>query len=371
MSYRKDFNRLLADEEFQNGIINFNSFEGEKKKTFINRYSITKDEFIKARTIINGLSFKEKNFSDEELDYLWKRLGIENPAIPIRPKQKRRKITIWISRVAAILFIPLLITSVWLFDETQKLQSYKGNEIDNLTGLYNTIYAPVGGKAKAVLPDGSEVWLNSGSSILYPILSKPSYREVKLIGEGFFKVVKNQEKPMLVSASGIEVKVYGTTFNINAYDDNPDIETVLIEGNISIKKTDEKGSSINVEYEIEPGEIGRLNREKNTISIAKVDNMDVYAGWVTGKYVFKNTELKNILKRLEKIHSVEFILEDKTIGEYSLDATFDGQSIDRIMEIFAISLPIKWRAIGADQNIDKSFSTRKIIISKDKSRELQ
>ncbi|MGV8091433.1 MAG: FecR family protein [Mangrovibacterium sp.] len=370
MTYRKDFNELLADEEFQDGIFNFNSFDSEGKKAFIRRYAVNKEEFIKARTILSGLNFKEADFSEKELNYLWERLDIGN-AITLSPKLQSRKIISWFSKAAAILFIPLLIVSIWFFYKTLKLESFRDENISRLAGAYNTVFAPVGGRAKAVLPDGSEVWLNSGSSVQYPLLSNQAYREVKLTGEGFFKVAKNPDKPMFVSASGMQVKVYGTTFNMNAYEDNADIETVLVEGEISIVKLNKKGNPMDTEYKIKPGEVGRLNKQKNTVSITRANNMDVFTGWVNGKYVFRNTSFKSILERLEKIHNVKFVLEDKTLGDYSFDATFEDQNIDRIMEIFAVSLPIKWKSVNAEQKDDKTFSVRKIIISKDKSGEIK
>ncbi len=371
MLYRKDFHKLLADEEFQSGIIHFDSFDRDKKKTFIKRYSINKEEFVKARTVINGLNFKEIDFTEAELNYLWEKLGIETTIIPLRSKIRNKKIINWVNRVAAILFIPLLITSIWFFNKTQKLESFKKEKIDRMTGVCNTVFAPVGGKTKAVLPDGSEVWLNSGSSIEYPILGKETCREVKLTGEGFFKVVKKPDKPMLVTVPGMLVKVYGTTFNINAYEDNPDVKTVLVEGEISIAKLGPKGNPANTEYKMKSGEVGKLNRQRNTIAITKANNMDVFTGWVNGKYVFKNTPFKEILKRLERLHNVEFILKDKALGDYNFDATFEDQNIDRIMEIFAVSLPIKWESVRGEQNNNKTFLAKRIIISKDMSRELQ
>jgi transmembrane sensor len=370
MTSRKDVDILLADEEFQNGIIHFSSLEKEKKKAFVKRYSLSKEEFIRARTILGGLSFKEPDFSEEELNYLWKRLGIENSIITLRPKLQNRKIIHWFSQAAAILFLPLLIVSIWLFDKSIKLESFQSEKVDQLTKIYNTVSAPVGGKTKAVLPDGSEVWLNSGSSIRYPLLSKQEYKEVKLTGEGYFKVVKDPDKPMFVTTSGMQVKVYGTTFNISAYEDDPDIETVLVEGKISIVKLNGKDNPPNIEYKMKPGEVGRLNRQKNTIAFTKANNMEIFTGWVNGKYVFKNTQFKEILRRLERLHNVQFVLEDKSLEDYNFDATFEDQNIDRIMEIFAVSLPIKWRSVKAEQNNDKTFSTRRIIISKDTSREL-
>ncbi len=368
MTYRKDFNDLLSDEEFQNGIFNFNFFSNEEKRAFIRRYSVNKEEFIQARTILSGLDFQGTRFSEEELNYLWGKLGIET-ATTLSSKLKSGTMMNWFSKAAAILFIPLLVTSVWLSYKTVKLEAFKDENIDRLAGTYNTVFAPVGGRTKAVLPDGSEVWLNSGSSVQYPVLNDQAYREVKLTGEGFFKVMKNPNKPMFVSAAGIRVKVYGTTFNMNAYEDNTDIETVLVEGEISIVKLNKEGKPENTEYKVKPGEVGRLNRLQNTISVAPAVNIDVFTGWVNGKYVFRNTSFKSILERLEKIHHVNFVLEDQTLGDYSFDATFEDQNIDRIMEIFAVSLPIKWRSVHAEQKDDKTFSARKIFISKTKTGE--
>ncbi|WP_423130193.1 FecR family protein [Gaoshiqia sp. Z1-71] len=371
MTDRNHFNELLADEEFQNGLIHFDLLDEASRKALIKRYSVGKKEFIKARTLIGGLSFKETRFSEEELNYLWERLGIGTSANLPRPKLHTRTIINWVSRIAAILFIPLFITSLWFFNKTQQLTSFKNEEIDRLAGIYNTVSAPLGGRTKAVLPDGSEVWLNSGSSVQYPIVGDPAYREVKLSGEGFFRVIKDPEKPMLVTVSGMQVKVYGTTFNLRAYDDDPDVEAALVEGEISIVKLNGKGNQSDTEYRMKPGEMGRLDRGKDMLTVTRADHMDVFTGWVNGKYVFRNKPFKGILNRLERLHNVEFVLEDRTLEEYNFNATFEDQNIDRIMEIFAVSLPITWRSVKAEKNNDTTFSTRKIIISRDNTRRLQ
>ncbi len=371
MNGHKDFYKLLAEEEFQNGIIHFDALDQVNKKAFLKRYSIRPDEFNRARTILNGLSFKGKDFSDEELNNLWKRLGIKNSLTTLKPKLKTREIVRWFSKTAAILFIPLFVVSVWLFYRTWQLESFKREKVEQLTTLFNMVSAPAGGKTKAVLPDGSEVWLNAGSSIRYPLLSKPAYREVELSGEGFFNVTHDPEKPMLVTASGIQVKVYGTTFNIRAYEDDPDIETVLIDGKISMTRLNGKGIPAGTEWKMNPGELGTLNRQKNTISVTEASNTDVYTGWINGKYVFKNTPFRDILRRLERLHNVEFVLEDKTLGDYRFDATFKDQNVDRIMEIFSVSLPIKWTSVNAEKSNDQTFSVKRILISRDQSKEFQ
>lgn len=364
MTSRKDFYELLSDEGFQNGIFNFDSFDSDGKKAFVRQYSIDQEEFVKARAVLSGLSFKEVSFSEEELDYLWERLDIGRGKGAKLANAKTTRLAGWLYRAAAVLLIPLLIASAWLFYQNTQLKSFNKESIGRLAGVYNTVAAPVGGRAKAVLPDGSEVWLNSGSSVQYPVLANPAYREVKLTGEAFFKVVKNPHQPMFVHAPGVQVKVYGTTFNMNAYDENGVIETILIDGAISLVKLNKEGDPESTEYKMKPGEVGRLNRQQNTISIDRAANPEVFTGWVNGKYVFRNQSFRNILKRLEKIHNVTFVLEDKSLGDYSFNATFEDQNIDRIMEIFAVSLPIQWRSVQAEQKDDNTFSERRIIISK-------
>lgn len=366
---RKEFDILLGNEDFQNDLINFTAFSEKEKQTFKEKYSINKKQFVQAKTIIDSLNFKPVSFSEAELDYLWNELGIESAQTNRETKTDIGRYINWFSKIAAILFVPLLVGTIWFASRTQQAELISSNEITRLSEVYNTVYAPLGGKTKAILPDGSEVWLNSGSSLQYPIVSKKDFREVNLTGEGFFKVVKNKKKPMMVSASGMQVKVYGTTFNINAYDNNQNIETVLVEGKISIVNSDNTGKVAENEFVMKPGEIGIVNKEKRTISIEKVGNIDVFTGWVDGQYVFKNAQFKNILKRLELLHNVKFELRDKTLGDYYFDATFEDQNIDRIMEIFELSLPIKWKPINAKRN-QNGFSTKTIIITRDKSKEI-
>ena len=371
MNERMDFNLLLADEDFQNEIIRFYELSEKEKKAFIKNYSLNRSEYVKARNIITGLGYKGFEFSDGELNYLWKSLGIRKSEKSLDILPDRRKFVSLISKVAAILFIPLLLGSLWFVYKTNELQSFKKENIERLSVIYNTIYAPPGGKTKAVLPDGSEVWLNSGSSIQYPLLSKEDYREVKLSGEAFFHVVKKPDKPMLVSTSGMQIKVYGTTFNINAYEDHSVFETALVEGKISVVKLDKNGSPTDTEYKMKPGELGRIYRDYNEIEITDVSNMEVYTGWVSGKYVFKNLPLSDILKRLERIHNVELVLEDKKLGDYKFDATFSDQNIEEIMEIFAVSLPIQWKSTKVIQNNDHTFVKKRIIISRDNVKTIQ
>mgnify|MGYP000927263777 CR=1 FL=1 len=106
MTDKRNFYELLADEEFQEGIIHFHSFDWEKKKDFIKQYSIERAELVRAGVIINGLCFKEEEFSQDEINYLWERFGKENAILPIRVKSGKWHLLGWFTNIAAILFVP-------------------------------------------------------------------------------------------------------------------------------------------------------------------------------------------------------------------------------------------------------------------------
>jgi transmembrane sensor len=105
------------------------------------------------------------------------------------------------------------------------------------TALYNTLTTPPGGVYQLILPDGSKVWLNSESSIKYPVFFAGKERKVEISGEAYFEVLKDASKPFKVKINGsVEVEVLGTSFNINSYEDEPTIRTTLLEGSVSVRK---------------------------------------------------------------------------------------------------------------------------------------
>uniref|UniRef100_UPI003216A3FA FecR family protein n=1 Tax=uncultured Draconibacterium sp. TaxID=1573823 RepID=UPI003216A3FA len=363
---KQNLDILLSDIQFQNGLAEFELWSMPQKKLFLKKYGLTQKQFVEAKTIVDGLAFKERTFSDHELDYLWNTISFEN--ISTKETKKGQISLGWFRKIAAILILPVIGFSAYLLLQNIELNNFKEEKVEMLSDLYNTVYAPLGGKTKALLPDGSEVWLNSGSSLKYPVLGNSNYREVLLNGEAFFKVKKNPDVPMFVKTSDMDVKVYGTSFNVNAYSDNEDISVVLVEGKVSLStKTGENGKEIF----LTPGEIGTLNKTRKHVFIAKASNTLQYTGWMNGIHVFRNTRFKTILNRLEKIYNVEFILDDKQLGEYYFDATFEGQNIDKIMDIFQVSLPIKWQRINTGKQQENYFGLETIKITRDETRILK
>ncbi|MEC3880096.1 FecR family protein [Parapedobacter sp. 10938] len=172
---------------------------------------------------------------------------------------------------------------------------------------WNTIRTPKGGQYKLVLADGTTVWLNAASALRYPLAFDGKRRVVELLeGEGYFEVTPNKEKPFQVVSKGQYINVVGTTFNINAYEDEPTVRTTLIEGTIKVVSVPRDGSADSMSILLKPGEETTLLG--NSLRKQKA-NMATAVGWKNGMFVFDNTDLKAILRQISRWYDFEVDLE--------------------------------------------------------------
>lgn len=161
---------------------------------------------------------------------------------------------------------------------------------------FNTISTPQGGQYKIVLPDESEVWLNALSSIRFPTSFEGDSRNVDITGEVYFEVKEDTLKPFLVKTPGQTIKVLGTQFNINAYENEPAILTTLVEGSIEVVAG-------NRSIRIQPGQ-QTVNDKYNKMNVQKV-NTDQVIAWKDGLFQFWNTDLQEIMRQLSRWYGVE------------------------------------------------------------------
>lgn len=185
-----------------------------------------------------------------------------------------------------------------------------GNKDEN---LYNTITTPPGGQYHVVLPDGSKVWLNAGSSLRFPLSFTGSERKVTVTGEAFFDVVKmkrgKQQLPFLVNiqqhgAANGEVQVLGTRFNINAYDDELSVKTTLLKGSVRFVPDGRPELAAT----IIPGQQADYNRN-GLLQIRTPDTSSV-AAWREGKFIFQNESIQSIMRQLARWYNVKVIFRD-------------------------------------------------------------
>lgn len=184
----------------------------------------------------------------------------------------------------------------------------------------NQLIVPRGGEYSIRLSDGTRVWLNSASELKYPVHFNDTTRKVYLKGEAYFQVAHNQQKAFIVVTDDIEVKVYGTEFNINTRAEDC-VQTTLVNGSVSIR------NAAMPEKRLRPDQMAEYNRKTGLLAIADVDVAN-YIGWKSGVYVFENRTIDQIMEELSLWYDIEvFFMNNAARGQ-----RFSG-SLPRYREI--------------------------------------
>lgn len=174
---------------------------------------------------------------------------------------------------------------------------------------YNTIATPRGGKYQLNLPDGTKVWLNAASSLKFPVNFAANERRVELSGEAYFEVSKNRQRPFHVKTTGQDLEVLGTHFNINAFKDEVETRTTLLEGAVKILPFNYHSNLANpVEAILKPGQQAVLGSQG--LNIVKADVGEVMS-WKNGMFQFNDTELSSIMRQASRWYDVDVVYEGK------------------------------------------------------------
>ncbi|MGQ1910598.1 FecR family protein [Marinifilum sp. RC60d5] len=211
-----------------------------------------------------------------------------------------------------------------------KIDSTKGIVYDTKASnrqelIYNTIKVARGQEYNMQLADGTKVWMNADSELKFPVEFVGTNRKVFLKGEAYFDVAKNKNKQFIVNAHGQDVKVYGTEFNVNAYDESL-VKTVLVEGCVSVTM-----ESYGVEEEMLPGELFMANCKNGSTSKQKVD-VYPYIAWKDGNFIFRNERLEDIMQRLERWYQIKVFFADHESKEQLLVGDMKRyDSIDKLL----------------------------------------
>ena len=184
----------------------------------------------------------------------------------------------------------------------------------------NTLVIPYGNRSTVLLADGTKVWLNAGSRLIYPSRFVDRKREVFLVGEAFFDVAKNEEQPFQVSTPDIKVEVLGTRFNISAYPEENIVQTVLAEGRIKQSWTIE--GFFDDSKELLPGQIMLANKQEKATSVHVV-NTDYYTSWTEGYLMFSNSDLNRVVKKLERFYNIRFRYDNPMDGSIKISGKLD------------------------------------------------
>lgn len=179
--------------------------------------------------------------------------------------------------------------------------------------LYNTLTTDKGQIYTTLLSDGTKVWLNSQSTLRYPVAFVGDIRKVEVTGEAYFEVAHSDGHPFIVNANGMEVQVVGTHFDVNSYENEAEMRTTLLEGKVRVTK----GSSLTV---LAPGQQAQLNKQTEKITRNDKVDVDEVVAWRYGYFQFSDADLKTVLRQLVRWYDVDISYEGKIP-----DMTFMGK----------------------------------------------
>ncbi len=188
------------------------------------------------------------------------------------------------------------------------------DKIDTDTNCNFKVVVPSGKNYQLILIDGTEVELNSNSTFTFNNATKTKERNVVLIGEAFFDVAHDKERPFKVQSSDMLVEVLGTEFNISNYPDQKYTSTTLVEGSIKVSNPQNESKII------KPGHQAKLYHNQNAIEI-DIANVQTITAWTTGRMIFNNEKLENLLPKLNKWFNVEFKIEGAAINNFKFTGT--------------------------------------------------
>lgn len=236
-----------------------------------------------------------------------------------------------LSAAAAAILVLIGISGYLSYNEGYKKQNSQLITLEN----------PLGMKSSILLPDGSKVILNAGSTLIYPNAFIESERKVRIKGEGYFEVTHDARHPFIVHTDGIHVKVLGTKFNVKAYEDENNIEVTLTEGSVLVGVENSKSS-----LKIEPTQQVRFDKTRK--SLVKQDvNLNNYTAWKDGKFYFNRITFDHIARQLERKFNVHVRIDSEKLRNTLFTGDFvRGENLEQILRVIALDKRIKYQIAG-------------------------
>jgi len=270
--------------------------------------------------------FNDKPLSEINIDNVLHKIHHQ---IHVEDRQtKSKRFIAFFQRAAAILIVPLVLSflAIYYFQPTPGTPEMAIAEIQ----------CPMGVCTKFVLPDGTTGFLNSGSTLEYPVIFT-NHRYVKLQGEAFFDVAHSNKKPFTVKTAHTGIKVLGTRFNVMAYKNDNNEEVTLEQGKVEVSSPGGKLLDI-----LQPGQKLVLNTTARTYQTKNVEALQ-YSAWTEGKLVFRNENMQEVAKRLGRWYNADIEIADKELMRYAFRATFTDEPLNEVLKLLALTAPLKYK----------------------------
>ena len=271
-----------------------------------------------------------------QLDTLWQRIDQH------KANGRRRIEGRWFLRIgwlaAAAVFVALLSVGIMEYRKDHAPQIEK----------FHSITADYGRTSAVVLPDGSTVKLNSGTTLTYPVEFDQNLREVKLVGEAFFDVTHDPVRPFLVHADNLTVRVLGTVFNVKAYKEDSNVETTLIEGKVQVLMDNEPDKFVT----LSPNEKltvakhsgnsktqalrGELNLKVQPIKVKPSEDIEEIA-WLDHKLAFSNASFGDVARMIERKYNVRMVFQQERLKSELITGVFENEPLSKALNLLQMS----------------------------------
>ncbi|WP_321285880.1 FecR domain-containing protein [uncultured Sunxiuqinia sp.] len=240
------------------------------------------------------------------------------------------------NRVAAILILPLLLLSAWalvrIFDQPADFTEQP------FVQSVQEVLCPVGTRSKVILPDGSKVWLNAGTTLKYNLPFSSTNRNIELHGEAFLDVAKMENSEFKIYSNNVEVVVHGTQFNFRSYHLDDRVEVCLVEGSIDLNIHGEDKSL--KQAKLKPGDHLSYNKEKKSTELISQD-LNKFIAWRKGLLVFDDAPLVEVARELERWYGVDVEIADESLLSFRYTTTFEDESIQQVVDLLELSSSMK------------------------------
>ncbi|HYQ58023.1 MAG TPA: FecR domain-containing protein [Draconibacterium sp.] len=314
------------------------SQENDEVETWINQSDKNREEFEQYKNMLNKVNswYQAKKFDDETA---WKNVHTQIRPVKARSIQlqkTRKEVIAQFYKYAAIVVIALLLGSFAYYLGFRNLdKAYYSEVISARDQVLNEF----------VLPDGSVVTLNNNSKLLFPKKFKGNSREVTIIGEAFFDVQPNPEKPFVINAGNAQVKVLGTSFNVSAYPDAETVEVIVETGKVQVISKNDNPELESHEVFLSPGEKGTLHL--SDLYLKKTVNNDPnFLAWKTHDLIFNTVPLHEVVNSLEKAYHINIDVMEPELNNLLYEGHFDQKPVDFVLDVIRLTFDLELSVDG-------------------------
>ena len=326
-----------------------NLFDAIKLGSSIGKYIIGKISKFELEEIETWLKGNKKNqgfldslkegpelakFIDEidrfNRDVAWKRY-LEQ----VKLKSHQKRFFQW--KIAVVFLFLLSFSGLLLFF---------GKNIKTLLAIrngYATVSTSMGQNSKIVLSDSSIIWMNAGTNLSYNNDFGVKNREIKLEGQAYFQITRNEEVPLTVYSNDLRIKVLGTKFDVSAYPEDENVSVVLESGSVELTYFRDKENR----YLLKPGEKADYNKSSKKLRVNEVDTYK-FTSWKDGLLIFKDDPMDKVFEKLERWYNVKIEVQNEIINKKQFNATIVNESMKEIFDLIEFTCDVNCEIIPSE-----------------------